>query len=116
VLALDKWQEKDLCTKMEILMHVSDGTGETLRKMETSHKMWEHLQNMYEPTNDAQQAHMLQALMNYKMMDEQSITEFLATWQKKLDNVLTSGLEIVPKLEKILMLGALTPSWATFRT
>jgi hypothetical protein len=36
----------DLCAKMEILMHVSDGTSETLRKMETVHKMWEHLGKM----------------------------------------------------------------------
>jgi hypothetical protein len=54
VLALDKWQDKDLCAKMEILMHVSDGTGEILRKIETAYRMWEHLGNMYESTNDAQ--------------------------------------------------------------
>ena len=107
-------QEKDLCAKMKILMHVSDGTSETLRKMESSNKIWEHQQNMYEPTNYAQQAHTLQVLVNHKMADEQPIVEFLATLKKKLDDVLTSGLEIVPKLQKILLLGAVPPSWATF--
>jgi hypothetical protein len=38
------------------------------------------------------------------------------TWQKKLDDTLTSGLEIAAKLQKILLLGALPPLWATFRT
>jgi hypothetical protein len=99
---------------MEILIHVNDGTGETLRKMKTTHKTWEHLGNMYEPTNDAQQAHTLQALVNYKMTNKQSITEFLVTWQKKLDDTLTFGLEIVAKLQKILLLGALPPSWQRF--
>jgi hypothetical protein len=65
VLALYKWQDKDLYAKMEILMHVSDGIGKTLWKLETAHKMWEHLGNVYEPTNDAQQAHTLQVPMNY---------------------------------------------------
>ena len=37
-------------------------------------------------------------------------------WQKKLDDVLTSGLEIHDKLQKILLLGALPHSWSTFRT
>ena len=50
------------------------------------------------------------------MADEQPIVEFLGTWQKKLDDVLTSGLEIAPKLQKILLLGALPSSWAAFRT
>ena len=103
---LEDYEEKDLCARMEILMHVSDGTGETLRKMETAHEMWKHLQTIYEPKNDAQQAHTLQALVNYKMNDEQPVGEFLLIWQKKLDDVLTSGLEIHDKLQKIR-----TPSW-----
>ena len=61
---------------MQILMHVSDGTGETFRKMETSQEMWKHLQTIYEPKNDAQQAHTLQLLINYKMNDEQPVGEF----------------------------------------
>ena len=97
-------------------MHGSDGTRETLRKMETAHEMWKHLQTIYEPKNDAQQAHTLQALVNYKMNDEQPVGECLSIWQKKLDNVLTSGLEIHSKLQKVLILGALPHSWSTFKT
>ena len=67
---LEEYQEKDLCASMQILMHVSDGTGETFRKMETSQEMWKHLQTIYEPKNDAEQAHTLQALVNYKMNDK----------------------------------------------
>ena len=55
---------------MEILMHISDGTGRTLQKMETAQEMWKHLQTIYEPKNDAEQAHTLQALVNYKMNDK----------------------------------------------
>ena len=50
------------------------------------------------------------------MMDKQPVGEFLSIWQKKLDDVLTSGLEIHCKLQKILLLGALPSSWLTFRT
>ena len=50
------------------------------------------------------------------MNDEQPIGEFLSIWQKKLDDVLTLGLEIHDKLQKILLLGALPHSWSTFRT
>ena len=38
---------KDLCARMEILIHVSDGTGETLQKMEMAQEMWKHLQTIY---------------------------------------------------------------------
>ena len=70
-------------------MHVSDVTNETTRKMEMTQEMWKHLQTIYEPKNDAQQVHTLQAFVNYKMMDKQLVGEFLSIRQKKLDNVLT---------------------------
>ena len=97
-------------------MHVSDCTSEKLRKMETAQEMWMHLRTIYEPQNDAQQAHTLRALVNYKMNDEQPVGECLSIWQKKLNNVLISGLEIHSKLQKILLLAALPHSWFTFRT
>ena len=40
----EEYDEKDLCARMEILMHVSDGTREMLRKMETIHERWTHWQ------------------------------------------------------------------------
>ena len=42
---------------MKIHMHVSDGIGETFKKMEKTQEMWTRLQTLYEPQNDAQQAH-----------------------------------------------------------
>ena len=84
--------------------------------MGTAHKMWKHLQTIYEPKNNAQQAHTLQVLVNYKLNDKQPVGEFRLIWQKKLDDVLTSGLEIHDKLQKILLLGALPHLWSTFRT
>jgi hypothetical protein len=42
---------------MKLVMHVNDDTHKTLRKMESACEMWE-------PTNDVQQAHTLQALVN----------------------------------------------------
>ena len=78
--------------------------------------MWTNLQTIYELPNDAQQAHTLQALVNHKMMNEQPFGEFLSLWQKTLDDVLTSGLEIHSKLQKVLILGALPHSWSTFKT
>ena len=59
---------------------VNDGTNERLRKMETTQEMWTHMQTIYEPQNDAQQAHTLQALLNYRMMDEQPVGQFLSEW------------------------------------
>ena len=43
---LEEFEEKDLCARMKILMHVSYGTGETLRKMETAQEKWKHLQTI----------------------------------------------------------------------
>ena len=40
--------------------------------------MWKYLQTIDEPKNDAQQAHTLQELVNYKMTDEQPVGEFLS--------------------------------------
>ena len=60
--------------------------------------MWTHLQTIFEIRNDAQQVHTLQVLVNDKMNDEQPVDEFLSIWQRKLDDVLTLGLEIHSKL------------------
>ena len=72
----EEYDEKDLCARMEILMHVSDVISEMSRKMEMAQVMWTHFQTIYEPQNDGQQAHTLQELVNYKMNDEQPVGEF----------------------------------------
>lgn len=56
-----------------------DGTSGTLGKMESTREMWEYLRSMYELPNNTQQAHTLQALVNYKMVDEQPIAKFITT-------------------------------------
>ena len=85
------WEEKDLVAKMELLAHISDVQGEAVRKLQTSHQIWEKLKTQYEPQTDAAQVHTLRAYVTLTMKEEDDVDNFLTTWQKKLDDTITSG-------------------------
>ena len=50
------------------------------------------------------------------MKEEEDVDNFLTTWEKKLDDTITSGLDIFDKLQRCLLLGALPSSWPSFVT
>ena len=110
------WEEKDLVAKMELLAHISDVQGEAVRKLQTSHQIWEKLKTQYEPQTDAAQVHTLRAYVTFTMKEEDDVDNFLTTWEKKLDDTITSGLDISDKLQRCLLLGALPSSWSSFVT
>ena len=50
------------------------------------------------------------------MQEDDEMNAFINSWKLKLDDCLTSGVEIESKLQRLLLLGALPPSWSTFVT
>ena len=107
------WEEKDLVAKMELLAHISDVQGEAIRKLQTSNQIWEKLKTQYEPKTDAAQVHTLRAYVTFTMKEEDDVDNFLTTSEKKLDDTITSGLDISDKLQRCLLLGALPSSFVT---
>ena len=51
--------------------------------------------------------HTLHAYVTLTMKEEEDVDNFLTTWEKKLDDTITSGLDIFDKLQRCLLLGAL---------
>ena len=110
------WGEKDLVAKMELLGDISNVQGGAIRKLQTSHQIWEKLKTQYEPKTDAAQVHTLHAYVTFTMKEEEDVDNFLTTWEKKLDDTITSGLDISDKLQRCLLLGVLPSFWSSFVT
>ena len=51
----------------------------------------------------------LKSLVILKMQEEEDMCAFINSWKRKLDDCLTSGVEIESKLQRLLLLGALPP-------
>ena len=60
--------------------------------------------------------HTLHAYVTFIVKEEEDVDNFLATWEKKLDDTITSGLDISDKLQRCLLLSALPSSWSSFVT
>ena len=115
-LTFETWEEKDLAAQLEIMTHLEDQQADSIRKCKTSHEMWNELQNEFEPKTDGNQVMTLNSLVTLKMENEDDMLLFINSWKKKLDDCLTSGVEITQKLQRLLLLGALPTSWSTFVT
>ena len=72
--------------------------------------MWIDLKNEFEPTIDGNQVVNLNSLAILKMQEEDKMNAFINSWKHKLDDCLTSRVEIKSKLQRLLLLGALLPS------
>ena len=110
------WEEKDLAAKLEIMSNLEDQQADVIRNCCTANAMWIDLKNEFEPTTDGNQVMTLNSLVILKMQEEEDMCAFINSWKRKLDDCLTSGVEIEPKLQRLLLLGALPPSWSTFVT
>ena len=112
----ETWEEKDLAAQLEIMTHLEDQQANTIRKCKTSSETWKKLQSELEPKTNGNQVMTLNSLVTFKMENEDEMLVFLNTWKKKLDDCLTSGVEITAKLKILLLLGTLPTSWSTFLT
>ena len=110
------WEEKDLAAKLEIMSNLEDQQADTIRNCSTANAMWIDLKNEFEPTTDGNQVMTLNSLVILKMHEEDEMNAFINSWKRKLDDCLMSGVEIESKLQRLLLLGALPPSWSTFVT
>ena len=110
------WEEKDLAAKLEIMSNLEDQQADAIRNCCTANAMWIDLKNEFEPTTDGNQVMTLNSLVILKMQEEDDMYAFINSWKRKLDDCLTSGVEIESKLQRLLLLGALPPSWSTFVT
>ena len=97
------WQETDLVAMMELLAHTSDVQGEAVKKLQTLHQIWEKLKAQYEPKTDATQVHILHAYVTLTMKEAEDVDNFLRSWEKKLDDTITSGWTF-PTNTKMLLL------------
>ena len=112
----ETWEEKDLAAQLEIMAHLEDQQADTIRKCTTASQMWKDLQSEFEPKTDGNQVMTLNSLVTLRMENEDEMLTFINTWKRKLDDCLTSGVEITQKLQRLLLLGALPSSWSTFVT
>ena len=110
------WEEKDLAAKLEIMSNLEDQQADAIRNSVIANAMWIDLKNEYEPTTDGNQVMTLNSLVVLKMHEEDEMNAFINSWKRKLDDCLMSGVEIESKLQRLLLLGALPPSWSTFVT
>ena len=54
--------------------------------------------------------HTLRAYVTLTLKEEDDVHNFITTWEKKLDDTITSGLDISNKLQRYLLFGALPSS------
>ena len=110
------WEEKDLATKLEIMLNLEDQQVNTIKNCCTANTMWIDLKNDFEPTTYGNRVMTLNSLVILKMQEEDDMYAFINSWKRKLDDCLTSGVEIESKLQRLLLLRALLTSWNTFVT
>ena len=87
--------------------HVKIGRPTNRRNQELLHcKCYvDWLENEFEPPTDGNQNMTLNSLVILKMQEEEDICAFINSWKRKLDDCLTSGVEIESKLQTLLLLG-----------
>ena len=108
------WKSKDLDTKMEIIMYLSDEQVDHVSSLKTAHEMWEHLRKLHQPSDGTTKIFSYRALMNLQMHEGEDLDTFLRTWKKHLDAAITSGntIEEISRCE--ILMGALPSSWMAF--
>ena len=79
--------------------------------------MWAKLKELYEPHDGTTKLHTLGALFNMCMLlEEEDVSAFLGTWEKVMNDAITTT-NVIPKDITIgLILNKLLESWGTFTT
>ena len=108
------WEEKDLAAKLEIMSNLEDQQANAMRNFNTANTVWIGLKNEFEPTMDGNQVMTLNSLVVLKMHEDEDMNAFINSWKRKLDDCLTSNVEIESKLRRLFLLGALPPPWSSF--
>ena len=110
------WIDKDLTAQIDLLLNMGDNQVEEVRSLGSENAIWNHLKSLYEPTDLATKAYTLHAFIELKMKEEETATQFLQQWQRKLADVVLSSTSLDEDLKCTLLLGALPSSWAAFIT
>ncbi|KAI5076031.1 hypothetical protein GOP47_0008096 [Adiantum capillus-veneris] len=112
--AVRDWKDKDSSARLELLLHMDDAQKQAVRTLIIANATWVQLRDTYEHTDVSTQVGNLKLLVNQTMSDDQDVEKFIQTWRLAMDDVTLLGLDLPPRVQAILLLGALPSSWQAY--
>lgn len=114
--ALKAWRSSDSKARADIILHCGDAQIQLIHSLPTSKEMWDKLKATYDHVDIGTQVHSHRKLTNMKLLDSQSVPEFLDQWQAAVDDTTSAGLNIPSTQLVMMLLSALPSSWRSFVT
>jgi len=109
------WEREDRKTKSDIILGISSAELKRIKDCETSNKVWQKLQTIYQSTGPARKATLLKQLTLHRMDDGKDVREHLNQFFDTVDKLAEMEVEINSDLLTIMLLYSLPPRFENFR-
>ena len=95
-------------------MHLGDRQVDHVRSLGSARTMWDHLQQLHQPSDGTTKIFSYRTLMSMDMREGEPTNTFISNWQRQLDAAISAG-NIIDETSKCeILMGSLPESWITF--
>lgn len=104
---LKKFKEKDMDARAEILISLEANIVSMVRHIKSSSEMWKHLEDTFDRKTIRKKIECYRKLLNFKMSENQSVSEFLIEFDVCAASIREMGVELDEDLLAVIIVDAL---------
>lgn len=109
-----EWTKKDQKALAMIVLSISRGQLNHIKKAETSHAAWAELEQIYESKGPVRKATLYKQLYRMKKDPDTSMAKYLNDFTSKAEQLTEAGINIPDDLLSIMLLGSLPEGFESF--
>lgn len=113
--SLHKFKEKDMDARAEILIALEANIVNMVKNIKTSKEMWNHLQDTFDRKSTRKKIECYRKLLNFKMLDNQTVSEFLIDFDVCVSSIFEMGVEMDEDLLAVIVLDALPERFSAIK-
>lgn len=113
--ALQKFNEKDMDARAEILISLEANIVNMVKNIKSSKEMWNHLQDTFDRKSTRKKVEGYRKLLNIKMSDNQSVAEFIIEFDVCVSSIREMGAELDEDLLAVIIIDALPEKFSAIK-
>lgn len=112
---LKKFKEKDMDARAEILISLEANIVSMVRHIKSSSEMWKHLEDTFDRKTIRKKIECYRKLLNFKMSENQSVSEFLIEFDVCAASIREMGVELDEDLLAVIIVDALPEKFSAIK-
>lgn len=114
-IILQAFKDKDMDARAEILMALETSVVTMVKNMKSSREIWMYLQETFDRKSTRKKIECYRNLLNMKMLDNQSISQFLIEFDVCISCISELGIEIDEDLLSVVLLDSLPDRFSAIK-